>query len=378
MNTYDTAVIGLGAVGSATLYNLAKRGSRAIGFEQFEPGHDRGSSHGESRIIRLSYFEDLAYVPLLHRAYEEWRAFETVDGGEAGSLLTITGILEAGHPGSSAVANSLKAARHHGLPHEELDAAAIGRRFPAFRLPADWRGQFQPDGGILRPEKAIARFVAAARARGAAVRANARVRGIESTPGAIRVHTDGETIEAGSLVVAAGAWIGDFAPFLRPRLAITRQVVGWFPPKTPAYFTPERCPVFILEGEDDHCYGFPDFAGTGVKAASHWRGATLGHADERDDRVEAEDEERIARMFRRLMPEVGGPATRLMTCLYTRTADGHFLIDRAPEDPRIVLASPCSGHGFKFASLFGTVLADMAEGGRPPDDMALFGFARVA
>ena len=150
--TYDTAVIGLGAIGSATLYNLAERGSRVIGLERFEPGHDRGSSHGESRIIRLSYHEDLSYVPLLHRAYEEWRAFETVDGGEPGSLMTITGILEAGHPGSSAVANSLAAARHHGLPHTELDAAAIARRFPAFRLPADWHGQFQPDGGFLRPE----------------------------------------------------------------------------------------------------------------------------------------------------------------------------------------------------------------------------------
>ena len=375
--TYDTAVIGLGAVGSATLYNLAERGSRVIGLERFEPGHDRGSSHGESRIIRLSYHEDFSYVPLLHRAYEEWRAFETVDGGESGSLMTITGILEAGHPGSSAVANSLAAARHHGLPHTELDAAAIARRFPAFRLPADWHGQFQPDGGFLRPEQAILRFVAAAKKRGATVRTGTRVRAIEPTPGAIRVHIDGETIEAGSLVVAAGAWIADFAPFLARHLAITRQVVGWFPPKSPEHFTPERCPVFILEGEEDHCYGFPDFAGTGVKAASHWRGARLRHADERSDGVEAEDEARIAGMFRRLMPEVGGPATRLMTCLYTRSPDGHFLIDRSPEDPRIVLASPCSGHGFKFASLFGLVLADMAEGHALPDDMALFKLARL-
>ena len=378
MRTYDTAVIGLGAVGSATLYNLAKRGSRVIGFEQFEPGHDRGSSHGESRIIRLSYYEDLSYVPLLRRAYEEWRAFEVTDGGEPGSLMTITGILEAGHPGSSAVANSLKAARHHGLPHEELDAAEIGRRFPAFRLPADWRGQFQRDGGFLRPEQAITRFVAAAQRRYATVRTSTRVRKIVSTPGAIRVHTDDEIIEAGSLVVAAGAWIGDFAPFLNPNLAITRQVVGWFPPRMPAYFTPERCPVFILEAEEDHCYGFPDFTGTGVKAASHWRGATLRHVDEHDGNVEAEDEERIARMFRRLMPDVGGPATRLMTCIYTRTPDGHFLIDRSPEDARIVLASPCSGHGFKFASLFGKVLADMAQGHALPQDMALFRLARLA
>lgn len=378
MKTYDVAVIGLGAVGSATLYNLARRGSRVIGIEQFAPGHDRGSSHGESRIIRLSYYEDLSYVPLLHRAYEEWRAFETVDGHEAGSLMTITGILEAGHPGSNAVASSLKAARHHGLAYTELDAAEIGQRFPAFRLPADWRGLFQPDGGFLRPEKAITRFVEAAERRGAAVRANTRVRRIEPTPGAILVHTDDETIEAGAIVVSAGAWIGDFAPFLRDHLTITRQVVGWFPPRTPALFTPDRCPVFILEAEEDHCYGFPDFAGSGVKAASHWRGATLQRPDERDETIDAEDEARIARMFHRLMPEVGGPATKLTTCLYTRTIDGHFLIDRSPEDERIVLASPCSGHGFKFASLFGKVLADMAEGRPAPTDMALFSLERVA
>ena len=211
--TYDTAVIGLGAMGSATLYNLAKRGARVIGFDQFEPGHDKGSSHGESRIIRLSYYEDLSYVPLLHRAYEEWRAFETIDGHDAGSVLTITGILEAGHPGSQAVANSLKAARHHGLRHTEMDAAEIGKRFPAFRLPSDWHGQFQPDGGFLRPEVAIRRFVSAAEKRGVDVHVNTRVRKIEPKPDAILVHTDDETIEAGSLVIAAGAWIGDFAPF---------------------------------------------------------------------------------------------------------------------------------------------------------------------
>ena len=182
----------------------------------------------------------------------------------------------------------------------------------------------------------------------------------------------------GSLVVATGAWIADFAPTLKDRLTLTRQVVGWFPPKRPELFTPDRCPVFILEAEEDHCYGFPDFAGSGVKAGSHWRGPTLRHADERDETIEAEEEERIARMFHRLMPEVGGPASKLVACLYTRTADGHFLIDRSPEDARIVLASPCSGHGFKFVSLFGKILADVAEGAPMPHEMALFRFAKAA
>ncbi len=374
-NSYDAAVIGLGVMGSAALYNLADRKRRVVGFEQFEPGHGRGSSHGESRIIRLSYFEDASYVPLMRKAYEAWRAFETVDGGEAGSLLTITGILEAGHPGSTSVADSLSAARAHGLRHTEMDGREIGRRFPAFDLPADWHGLFQPDGGFLRPEKAVVRFASVAKQRGADVRSGCRVLALEPKANAVVVHTEGGSIEAATVIVAAGAWIKDFAPFLDQHLAITRQVVGWFPPRTPALFAVGRCPVFILDGEDDHCYGFPDLAGTGVKAASHLRGRTLRHANELDMAADAEDEARIVRMLARYLPEVGAPATRMTTCMYTRTDDGHFLIDRSPADPRIVLASPCSGHGFKFASLFGQVLADMADGHEPGDAMALFRMA---
>ncbi len=371
---YDAAVIGLGAMGGAALFNLAKRGLDVVGLEQFEPGHDRGSSHGESRIIRLSYYEDPSYVPLLRRAYEEWRAFETLDGGEAGSLLTITGILEAGHPASVSVANSLKAARLHDLPFTEMSGSEIGRRFPAFDLPRDWHGLFQPDGGFLRPELAVRRFVSAAATRGAEVRTNTIVRAIEPKPGSILVRTDEGAVEAATVIVAAGAWIGDFAPELNRHLAITRQVIGWFPPRKPENFAPRRCPVFILDAKEDHCYGFPNFAGTGVKAASHVRGTTLQHPNDLDPVIAQEDEDRIARMFARYMPDVGGPATRMMTCMYTRTADGHFLLDRSPRDPRVILASPCSGHGFKFVSLLGKVLADLVEEREPEEDIGLFRF----
>ena len=371
---FDAAVIGLGAAGSATLYNLAKRGRRVVGFEQFEPGHARGSSHGESRIIRLSYFEHPSYVPLLRRAYEEWRGFETLDGGAAGSLLTTTGIVEAGVPGSPAVRNSLASSHLHGLPHTEMSGADISRRFPGFRLPSNWHGLFQPDGGFLRPEAAVRRFVAAAAHRGAEVRSKSRVTRIEPRADAIHVTTADGTIEAGSVIVTAGAWIGDFAPFLTQSLTVTRQVVGWFPPRTPSLYAPDVFPVFILESEDDHIYGFPDFCGSGVKSASHVRGETLVHADALDDSTSATDEAQIAAMLHRYLPEVGGPATKLSTCLYTRTADGHFLVDRSPRDPRIVLASPCSGHGFKFASLLGIVLADLALHGSTDAAIDLFRF----
>ena len=372
--TFDTAVIGLGAAGSAALYQLAKRGQRVVGFEQFEPGHDRGSSHGESRIIRLSYFEDPAYVPLLRRAYEEWRAFETIDGHEAGSLLTITGILEAGCPGSKVVSNSLASSRLHDLPREMMNGREMTSRFPGFDLPRDWTGLFQPDGGILKPEAAVGRFVAAAAKRGAEVRANTRVMAIEPNPHSIVVRTERETIEAGSVVVAAGAWLTDFVPSLKRSLTVTRQVVGWFPPRRPELYDPSVFPVFILESRDDHIYGFPNFSGSGVKSASHVRGRAISHASDLDETTTEEDEAQIAAMLHRYLPHVGGPATKLMTCMYTRTPDAHFLVDTLPKDPRIVLASPCSGHGFKFASLLGIVLADLAQHGQTDHDISLFRF----
>jgi sarcosine oxidase len=369
MATYDVAVIGLGAMGSAALFNLARQGRRVVGIEQFEPGHDKGSSHGESRIIRLSYFEHPSYVPLVRRALEKWRELERISGQ---TILTVTGVLEAGYPGSSIVNGSLEASRQHDLAHEVLSAAEITRRFPGFKVPSNWTGLFQPEGGFLRPELAIGQFVQQAERHGAAIRTRTRVLGIEPCSAGIRVRTDAETIEAGSVIIAAGAWIGDFAPALRPHLKLTRQVLGWFEPLQPAYFSPDRCPVFILESEDDACYGFPDFAGTGVKTASHRKGAYLSSAEDLAQDGGAGDEAQIRRMLALAMPDANGPLRNMRTCIYTRTPDEDFVIDRSPVDPRIVLASPCSGHGFKFASVIGEVLADLALGKTPVNDISRF------
>ncbi|WP_262297528.1 N-methyl-L-tryptophan oxidase [Microvirga sesbaniae] len=369
MTTFDVAVIGLGAMGSAALFELARRGRRVIGIEQFEPGHDRGSSHGESRIIRLSYFEHPSYVPLARRALEKWRELEALSGQ---TILTVTGVLEAGYPGCPIVEGSLDASRTHGLTHEVLSAAEINRRFPAFRLPSHWSGLYQPDGGFLRPERAIRQFVRLAEHHGAEVRAGTRVLAIEPRGSGVRVKTGSGEIEAGSVIVAAGAWIGDFAPGLKPHLRVTRQVLGWFDPLKPASYAPERCPVFILESEDDACYGFPDFAGTGVKTASHRRGDDLASADDLAQDGGADDEAQIRRMLALAMPDANGPLKAMRTCMYTRTPDEDFVIDRSAADPRVVLASPCSGHGFKFASVIGEVLADLALGKAPANDISRF------
>jgi sarcosine oxidase len=369
MTTFDVAVIGLGAMGSAALFNLARQGRRVIGIEQFEPGHDKGSSHGESRIIRLSYFEHPSYVPLARRAMEKWRELEGLCGQ---TILTVTGVLEAGCPGSPIVAGSLEASRQHGLDHEVLGAAEINRRFPAFRLPSHWSGLYQPDGGFLRPELAIGQFVRLAESHGADVRTRTRVVAIEPRGSGVRVTTDDGEIEAGAVIIATGAWIGDFAPELKPNLKLTRQVLGWFEPLQPAYFSPDRCPVYILESEDDACYGFPDFAGTGVKTASHRKGAYLPSADSLTQDGGAADEAQIRRMLALAMPEANGPLKAMRTCMYTRTPDEDFVLDRSSADPRIILASPCSGHGFKFASVIGEVLADLALGKTPANDISRF------
>jgi sarcosine oxidase len=376
--TCDVAIIGLGAMGSAAAYHLARRGKRVIAVERFEPGHDRGSSHGESRIIRLAYFEHPSYVPLLRRAYENWRALERDTGAR---LLTITGILEAGHPDSSVVRGSLEASRLHDLPHEVLDGAAISRRFPAFRVPAHWHGVFQPDGGFLRPELAIRVHVDAARAHGAEIRIGVRVLGIDAPGGGesgVRIRTANGTIEAGSAVIAAGAWIAEFLPLLRPHLRITRQVLGWFAPHEPDLFAPERCPVFLLESEEDACYGFPNFAGTGVKVASHREGRALPDGDALAQDGDAEDEARIRRTLARYIPAADGPLRQMRTCMYTRTPDEDFAVDLHPDDPRLVIASPCSGHGFKFASVMGEILADLSTEGTTRFDISRFRLGRLA
>ena len=374
MKGFDVAVIGLGAMGSAALFNLAKRGHRVIGFEQFEPGHDKGSSHGESRAIRLSYFEHPSYVPLARRAYEAWRELERASGE---TILTVTGILEAGYPGSPVVEGSLAASRLHGLPHEVLTGPKINRRFPAFHLPPDWTGLFQPQGGFLRPELAIRQFVRLAEYHGAEIRTRMRVLGIEPSTAGIRIRSEADTIEVGSVILATGPWISELAPELKPHLRLTRQVLGWFSPQDPAFFTPDRFPVFILESEDDACYGFPDFAGTGVKAASHREGAVLATANANVQDGGAADEAQLRRMFRRFLPDADGPLRKMRTCLYTRTPDEDFIVDCSAHDPRIVLASPCSGHGFKFASVLGEILVDLATGRRSANDITRFRLDRL-
>ena len=262
---FDVVVIGLGAMGSAALYQLAKRGVRVVGIERFEPGHDRGSSHGLTRIIRMGYFEHPSYVPLVRRAYELWRELEAASGEK---LLTVTGIAEMGLPDSVLVAGTLESSRLHNLPHEVLDARALMQRYPQFRLPADFVGVIQPDGGFLEPEKAIHAQLTLAKAAGAEIRTGEKVLSVEPTSGGVRVTTERGTIEAGRAILAAGAFASALLPKGALPLHVTRQALIWVAPKQPELFTPDKFPVFMIESDGGIHYGFPLHDGA-VKIALH-------------------------------------------------------------------------------------------------------------
>jgi sarcosine oxidase len=375
LTVYDVAVVGLGAMGSAALFHLARRGKHVIGIEQFTPGHDRGSSHGESRAIRLGYSEHPSYVPLVRSAFENWRELERLTGE---TVLTTTGILEAGTPGSRMVQGSLDACILHDLQYELLDAAEIMRRFPAFRMPADHSAIWQPEGGFLKPELANALHLKLAGETGAEILAGSRVETIESSPGVVRLALLDRTIEAASVVVSAGAWITDLVPELKPLLFIKRQVLCWYEPKRPELFELGKLPVFAIDDGEDIVYGFPDFAGTGFKCASHYGSGIIAHADAAQQDAGPADEARTRTFLERYLPQAAGQLKGMKTCMYTMTPDEDFVIDIAPSDPHVVVASPCSGHGFKFASVIGEVLADLATNGTTPHDIGRFRIDRFS
>ena len=375
MRTYDVAVVGLGAMGSAALYHLARAGRRAIGFEQASPGHEGGSSHGESRMIRLAQFENPAYTPLVRRAWALWLAL-AAEGGE--EVLIRTGLLETGAPGAPWLEGSLRAAREHDLPHEVLTAAEANRRFPAFTLPEGFVAAYQADAGIVRADAAVRLHVAGARAAGAEVAMPSRVVAVEPRNGGVEiVLADGERIAATAAVITAGPWIADLVPELAPHLTLTRQVLAWFQPARPADAAVDRMPSFAIETPDDAVYGFPDFAGLGVKAGSHRHGQVLAHARDARQDAGADDARPIGEALARLVPAAAGPLRFMKTCIYANTPDEEFVIDRAPGAPEIAFASACSGHGFKFASAFGELLAQMALA-ETPRELAAFSLSRFS
>lgn len=379
-NSYHTIVLGLGAMGSAAVYHLARRGVRVLGLERFRSPHAQGSSHGQSRIIRKAYFEGPDYVPLLQRAYELWHELE----GEAGEpIISLTGGVMLGAGVSALVEGANLSARRYGLDYELLGAAELRRRFPQFHVPDDAVALYEAVGGIVYPEAAIAAHLRGAAAAGAELRFDEPALSWEASPAGdrVRVTTPAGAYEAERLVIAAGAYAPALLADLGLPLTVQRNVLYWFRPTADrALFAPERCPIWIWQpGDGSSAYGFPELAGSpeGVKVAFHNYGP-LTSPEEIDREVHADEVAHIRSWLAERIPAIaGGALLATATCMYTLTPDQDFLLDAHPHHPQVLLCSPCSGHGFKMASAVGEVMADLAVRGDASLPIAPFGVSRL-
>lgn len=369
MDSYDVIVAGVGGMGSAALMHLADRGKRVLGIEASTVPNSLGSSHGETRIIRLAYFEHSSYVPLLRRAYALWRQLEKRSGR---NLLRITGGLDAGAPDSSVFTGSLASCRDHDLTHEVLTAADVSRRFPAYHLPAGHRAVFQPDAGYLLSEDCVETHAAMAVAAGADLRTGERLLGWERGAPGIRVHTDRGEYGAERMVVTTGAWTGSLLPALADVAVPERQVVGWFRPGRAELFAPARFPIFVNEVAGGTFYGFPIHRIPGFKLGRFHHRGEVANPDALDREIHPADEAILRAHVRECFPDADGEMVKATVCMFVNSPDEHFIIDLHPALPDVVIGAGFSGHGFKFCSVVGEILADLAIDGRSRQETGLF------
>jgi sarcosine oxidase len=368
---YDAIVIGIGGMGSASAYHLAQRGWRVLGLEQHDLLHELGSSHGLTRIIRLAYHEHPSYVPLLRRSYELWHELEARAGER---LLITTGSVEGGPEDGPTFRGSLAAAQLHDLPHEVLDLDELRRRYPAYGdFDRSLRVVWQPDGGFLLAERSVLAHVTQAIHHGAELHFREPVREwLPTAEGGVRVTTERGTYEANRLLICAGAWAGRVVPQLAPIAVPERQVLAWLQPTRPELFAPDRFPVFLLDVEEGSHYGFPVHDVPGFKFGRYHHLREPMDPDD-PDRSTRPDDEAILRAFAaRYFPDGAGPTVMLKACMFTNSPDEHFLIDRLPDAPQVSVAAGFSGHGYKFCSVVGEVMADLAMHGETRHDIGLF------
>lgn len=356
-------------MGSAAAYHLAASGKRLLGLDRFAPPHDFGSSHGLTRIIREAYFEHPTYVPLVQRAYELWADLEKQSGRK---LFLQTGGVMVGLPDGALVRGAKRSAEEHKLAHQILSSAELQRRFPAFHPAANMVGVWEPRAGILFPELGIRTHLELAEKNGALLQFGDPVLRWQAHDGGVRVVTRDSVYTASRLLLSAGAWLSSLVPDLRLPLSIERQVLFWFEPLSqPEQFEPQRCPIHIWEYESGrYFYGLPDL-GDGIKAALHHQGEnTQPDAIRRD--VDDEETELVRNLLRRFLPGADGPLKSAVVCMYTNTSDEHFILDYHPVHRQVLIASPCSGHGFKFSPVIGEIAAALLNDKESPFDLSLF------
>lgn len=374
---YDVIVIGLGAMGSAAAYHLAAgaargRRQRVLGLDAFGRGHKRGSSHGTSRIIREAYYESPEYVPLVQRAYTLWRELEAASGRR---LLTITGGLNIGAPESEFVRGSRASAIAHALPYEELTPAEVAARFPGFRLPESLMAIYEPHAGWLQPEECVFAHLDLAARHGATIRHDEPARRWRADGDGVQVETDAGVYAADRLVITAGPWTSEVLASLGLPLAVVRIVNAHFAPAVPERFAPDRCPVYLLDVPEGNYYGFPALPGEGLKIGRHETGEPCTPATIRRT-VDDAEVAMLRRVLDTYLPGAAGDVRHTLTCMYTNTPDRHFILDHHPQYANVVYGCGFSGHGFKFASVIGEIMADLATQGTTHHDIAFLAASR--
>jgi len=370
----DVIVVGGGAMGLSTAWALAKRGASVRVIEQFAIGHELGSSHGYSRIIRRAYFEHPDYVPLVDRAYALWRELERVSGE---SLLKITGIVEMGSPEGSLLKGSLLSCAQHHIPHERLGPVEIRKRFPQFKVP-DWMaGVWQKEAGILAVERCLFTLRQESRRLGAMIHEEEEVLAVEHDAfgSGVSVRTRIATYHAKSAVISAGPWAAKMLADLQLPLVVSRQAMGFYRPLKRDWFEPAAFPLFLMELPGHNFYGFPFFGIDALKVAHH-HGGRMVTADNVDRSFNAEDDRLLRDYLEAHIPQGAGPLVMGKVCLYTNTPDMDFILDVHPRHKNIAIAAGFSGHGFKFATTVGEVMADLATSGKTNHPIGRFKLSR--
>lgn len=370
---FDTIVIGLGGMGSATACHLARRGQKVLGLEQFTFAHDRGSSHGESRIIRQAYFEYPDYVPLLRRSYDFWNDLNSENDFD---IINLCGMFLAGRPGDAVISGTRRAAATHGLPLEDVAMAEASGRFPNLRADASMDILFDPLGGYLCVENCVETHLSCARKAGAELHQLEPVLAWKPEGAGVRVTTVREEYLANSLVITAGPWAGALLRDLDLPLSPHRVVLAWFQPETDIHDVHTGAPVFGMETAGGFFYGFPSIGHHGVKVALHRPGAFLSDPDN-VDRTVCDDDVRDIQNFaaQHLLDLKLDPWTG-KTCIYTMTPDEHFIVDSHPHHENVFIAAGFSGHGFKFAPIIGSIMADYCIDGKTREPAEFLGLGR--
>ena len=355
----DIAVIGTGTVGAMTLWQLARAGVSAIGFEQYGIGHDQAAAGGESRIFRTAYLEGAEYVPVLRRAQELWRELETESGRD---LLTLNGGLMIGHRDSDAIRNVLASISEFGLSHEVLDAEAIAERYPQHVMGPDETAILDHNAGVLRPEFAVAAAAYRARALGAGLHSHERVVDVDSQPSGVTIRSDQGEYTVGQAIITAGPWTSRFAPALAAHIETRRLVMTWYEAADVSQWQPAVCPIFIRDGAAAHIFGFPTLDGGSVKVAPHGDDpkAAFDDADHLDRNVAVEDLRTINAAVSELLPGLIPEPVRVSAYMDAYTTDRHGIVGRAPGADNVLLLGGFSGHGFKMAPALGQIATELA------------------